>query len=139
MIDFLDVININGINYVEISEEAVPEIEPRKYYINIHGRVYDKERNIFLPQLFNSDTGYYSVSLKIRTKLYRHCLVHRLMMITFNYIPNYKVLQVDHINCIKTDNYMSNFEWVTLEENNRRANENGLILKGDDCPLVYIK
>lgn len=126
-------ININGYNYIEITTEACKDVIEGKYYINIKGDVYDIEQSRFLT-IRIGDNGYYFVSLKIRNNLYRICLLHRLLMITFNYIPEYQYMQVDHIDCNKLNINFTNLEWVTLEENTFRANNNGLILRGEDCP-----
>lgn len=39
--------------------------------------------------------------------------------------------QIDHVNCIRTDNSLSNLEAVTRQENMRRAKEHGLIASGE--------
>lgn len=73
-----------------------------------------------------NNVGYYTVRLNNGegSKLF---LLHRLIAEAFipNDDPEHKKF-VDHINGIKTDNSLSNLEWVTQRENNIRAYNNGL-------------
>ena len=46
---------------------------------------------------------------------------HRLVMFTWRPIPNAEALTVDHLDHNKRNNAVSNLEWVTKEENLRRA------------------
>lgn len=46
---------------------------------------------------------------------------HRLVMFTWKPIANAEQLTVDHLNHNKRDNSLANLEWVTREENLRRA------------------
>ena len=57
---------------------------------------------------------------------------HRIVMLTWKPIPNAEDLTVDHLNHNKRDNSLSNLEWVTKEENLRRAAQDVLIIKKDD-------
>lgn len=43
--------------------------------------------------------------------------VHRLVLITYKFIPNYKEMTVNHINEIRDDNNLCNLEWLTNAEN----------------------
>lgn len=54
---------------------------------------------------------------------------HRIVMITWKPIPNAEDLTVDHLNHNKRDNSIYNLEWVTYEENQRRAAADQLMLK----------
>ena len=49
--------------------------------------------------------------------------VHRLVIQTFNPVPNYANMTVDHLDHNTRNNCLSNLEWVTREENLRRAQE----------------
>jgi hypothetical protein len=53
---------------------------------------------------------------------------HRLVMLTWKPIPNAENLTVDHLNHNKRDNSVANLEWVTREENQRRAKEDYIVL-----------
>lgn len=79
-----------------------------------------KER-ILKQQILN---GYYHVRLCI-DKQYKTCLVHRLVATAFlENIENKP--QVNHKNGVKTDNKVSNLEWVTKSENQNHAYATGL-------------
>ena len=68
--------------------------------------------------------GYCRCSLNIDGIKKNH-LVHQLVAREF--IDNDKDKpQVNHINCIKTDNRVENLEWVTNRENYDHSVENGL-------------
>lgn len=84
------------------------------------------------------------------SKGYVHCFVssdpivtrraHRLVAEAFHG-PCPEGLEVDHVNGVKTDNRASNLEYVTHEENMRRARERGLIgpsLRGEDVNTAIL-
>lgn len=68
--------------------------------------------------------GYFNIGLSKCNKK-KSFKVHRLVAIVFVKNPNNKP-QVNHINCIKTDNNFINLEWVTNKENCTHAAFNGL-------------
>lgn len=52
---------------------------------------------------------------------------HRVVLLTWRPLPNDgEPMTVDHLNSITRDNRLCNLEWVTREENLRRANNNVL-------------
>tara|TARA_R100000951_G_C2492112_1_gene134801 strand:+ start:79 stop:480 length:402 start_codon:yes stop_codon:yes gene_type:complete len=69
--------------------------------------------------------GYCRCTLNIKGNKKNH-LVHQLVAKAFLVNENNKP-QVNHINCIKTDNTVENLEWVTNTENHLHAKENGLL------------
>ena len=85
----------------------------RKYKNTI--RPYSKPSKILKP--FPTRTGYLLVKLT-KEKKEKSFQVHRLVAITFIPNPENKP-QVNHINGVKTDNYITNLEWVTAKENTR--------------------
>lgn len=66
--------------------------------------------------------GYCRCSLSINGITKKH-LVHQLVAREFIIKNNHKS-QVNHINCIKTDNKVDNLEWVTCKENYEHAIQN---------------
>lgn len=97
-----------------------------------------KER-IMKQQLFN--TGYYKVKLTDCKGVTKNKFVHRLVLLTFLYHSE-KV--VNHKDGIKTNNKLSNLEYVTSSENNKHAYDIGLktsavIKHGDQIIEYYLK
>jgi hypothetical protein len=85
------------------------------YLIYNDGRVYSKNKNIFLKQRLNKQTNYYMVSL-YKNKKPKYCYIHRL--IALHYIPLIDGKnQVDHIDQNRTNNDISNLRWVDCSEN----------------------
>jgi hypothetical protein len=74
--------------------------------------------------------GYLMVVLSNRGIL-KHVTVHRLVANAFIPITD-KSLCVNHLDGVKTNNYVSNLEWVTSKENNKHARDTGLCLHKDD-------
>lgn len=72
----------------------------------------------------NKNRGYLYYSVQVKRKNRKNWIAHRLVATVF--IPNpHNLSTVDHIDGNKTNNAVSNLEWVTQKENNRRAIENG--------------
>jgi hypothetical protein len=69
--------------------------------------------------------GYFSVSLQKDGKT-KHVLVHRLVAEKFIRIKRPDQIYVNHKDGNKSNNYVSNLEWVTASENTKHAWNNGL-------------
>ena len=52
--------------------------------------------------------------------------IHRLVMLSFNYIPGCESLQVNHKDGNKQNNDLRNLEWCTCSYNMTHAYSNGL-------------
>lgn len=84
-------------------------------------RLTGKELSIGL-----QNSGYQKVTIGYQGKSHNR-LVHRLVLLSFTcLLPNYLRLQVNHKDGIKTNNNLSNLEWVTQEENMAHAIANNL-------------
>lgn len=97
------------------------------YLIDSHGIIYNS-KNKKIKQRVRKN-GYVECGLTLNHKQY-YCLIHRLVMCTFSPIENMESFQVNHINGIKTDNCLTNLEWVTCDKNMRHARQLGLY---DSC------
>lgn len=83
-----------------------------KLYVSSHGRVQTKSRRRTFGT--KNDQGY---------MLYSKIRIHRLVCIAFKPMEGYESLIVDHIDGERDNNHIDNLEWVTAEENSRRARE----------------
>lgn len=71
-----------------------------------------------------STAGYLKVGLYKNAKG-KNIKIHRLLAVHF--IPNpYLLPEINHKNCVKTDNSLDNLEWITHRNNALHAIENGI-------------
>jgi len=114
-------------------KEIWKDIEGYKEYYQVsdHGNVKRLARfssnNHFLKERIlkpHNNYGYLRVGLhkNHNKKLF---LVHRLVLIAFKKNP-YNKTQCNHIDGIKSNNYIDNLEWSTCAENNQHAYDTGL-------------
>lgn len=78
--------------------------------------------------------GYYSYHLQNDYGQHKYLRRGRMLCIVFKPVENMDELMIDHVNCIKTDDRLDNLEWVTNQENTRRAGANGLM--GVKVPVI---
>lgn len=71
--------------------------------------------------------GYHYVNIKTNNKLKR-VLVHRLVMMTFCPVDNPETLEVNHKDFDKSNNQLSNLEWVTKSQNIAHAVAGGRLV-----------
>ena len=86
------------------------------YCVSNFGRVksFKRKKAMILKPFYNMD-GYLNVELR-DSKSRKTISVHRLVAIAF--VPNpLNKPQVNHIDEVKTNNNISNLEWVTQKEN----------------------
>ena len=119
-----------GINRLTISEsledeewkivEEYPILEVSNF-----GRLRNSTRkNILKPRI--DKNGYYSINIKIDNGKGKNLTIHRLVAIAF--IKRIRLKrQVNHKDGCKTNNHVSNLEWVTSSENMRHAYDSGLM------------
>ena len=88
------------------------------YKINKNGSLFNTASGKFVSTTIKNGYMRYNVDWKRR-------LVHEVL--ADQWIPNPNNLEtIDHVDCNKLNNSLSNLEWVDREENKRRAYNNGL-------------
>lgn len=98
-----------------------------KYSVSNTGKIKNNDSDKILKQRLNK-SGYMQVSVKPngrqgKSKTFR---IHRVLAVAW--IPNPNDLpQVNHKDGIKTNNTISNLEWVTHQQNIRHAFDNNLV------------
>lgn len=93
------------------------------------GNVFSKRSNRILKQTKSKTTGYWTLATKIGgSNGSDHCFsVHRLVAMAF--LPNeLNKPYVNHKDGCKTNNILSNLEWVTAKENSAHSWATGLQL-----------
>lgn len=97
-------------------------------YVSTEGNFKDRRKRIIPIRI--SHKGYCSVKTEVG-----YVQAHRLVMMVWKPAPNMEQLTVDHLNHNKRDNSLDNLEWVTQEENVRRAKED--FLKPSDKEIKF--
>lgn len=117
---------------IQISK-ILPEVKDR-YYINKQGELFTDNGNKKMKDCLKN--GYVKNTLVLKDGSQKSFFRHRLVMICFNKVDNYKNLQVNHIDGNKQNNTLNNLEWCTNQENRIHAVKLGLAasLKGEDNP-----
>ena len=117
---------------IQISK-ILPEVKDR-YYINKKGELFTDNGNKKMKDCLKN--GYVKNTLVLKDGSQKSFFRHRLVMICFNKVDNYKNLQVNHIDGNKQNNTLNNLEWCTNQENRIHAVKLGLVasLKGEDNP-----
>lgn len=108
----------------EFSEEWVPIVDFPNYAVSNTGEVLSRVRDTLLAQSLNTSTGYIHVCLWKNGKGYVRT-VHRLVALHFLDLP-YETVEVNHKDGNKTNNHVSNLEWLTRSENHRHAYRTGI-------------
>ena len=85
-------------------------------YVSTLGNFKDKNKNNIKPK--TSQGGY--LVIKCNEKSY---FAHRVVLMTWKPIEKPSLMTVDHLNHNKRDNSLKNLEWVTHEENQKRASD----------------
>ena len=96
-------------------------------YVSNMGHIRNKSKADIAPKIM--ENGY--VVVYVNGSINGYMLLHRVVMLTWKPTPEAEKLTVDHLDHNKRNNALSNLEWVTHEENLRRAREDYI---GTLCP-----
>ena len=115
--------------------------EPTNYAISTEGRVYNLKTNT-LRKTRTNKINYRDINLSFGSKEdVETCSIHRMVAETFlaGRDPENGVDTVDHVEGVWNGDSIHNLEWVTHQENLRRASEKGWLrrnnhLIGENAP-----
>lgn len=97
-----------------------------RYSVTEDGQVFSHLRNHFLSQQLNFG-GYARVGLLRGDGKFCFPLVHRLVATAYLPKPeSLEVLEINHKDGVKTNNHVSNLEWVSRQRNVDHVYETGL-------------
>jgi len=124
--------------FLPLSNIAAPDVYPI-YCISNMGRVINTVTGV-QEKIYQRNNGYWYVSIGAFNppSFRKKYNIHRLVLITFNYIPGCENLQVNHNDGNKFNNKLDNLEWVTPRENIRHAVNNKLVLLGENKPSAKL-
>ena len=94
-------------------------------YVSNKGRFRSRDKRDVPIQVANN--GYCMVYCG--GNVHKHLLVHRVVMLTWRPTANAEHLTVDHLDHNKRNNALDNLEWVTYDENQRRAHADHIVVK----------
>lgn len=97
----------------------------QNYGVTINGDIYSLSYKKWLSKRV-SKYGYYSVNIKTDTKKGTQFFLHRVVLMTWGSMPPEGKNDVNHIDCNKANNHVSNLEWSSRKENIAHAVKNGL-------------
>ena len=95
--------------------------EQYKVWVSNQGNVLDENKNLIKRMTSNQKYMIFKIDGGLVP-------AHRLVLMTWQPRKDMDKLTVDHINSNPRDNRLCNLEWVTKEENCRRAQENHIYI-----------
>ena len=101
-------------------------------YVSNKGRFKNSDKKLIPIQI--KEGGYCTVYCG--GNVHRQILAHRVVMLTWRPTANAENLTVDHLDHNKRNNSLDNLEWVSEEENQRRAKADLVVSVEGDPEMV---
>ena len=95
------------------------------YTVDDNGNVFSSKTKK-IHSVFTTSKGYQQISLRKNGEL-KTLKLHRLILLSFQYRDDYKLLEVNHIDGNPSNNKLNNLEWCTRSYNIKHAIKIGLI------------
>lgn len=111
-----------------------------KYMVSNYGNILSMQRRN--PKLLAQKTdknSYKTVHLCCMPGKPKDFLVHRLVLEMFMPIENMQTMEVNHIDEIKSNNYIGNLEWSTPKENCNYGKRNAILSKKQSRKVICIE
>jgi len=112
--------------FLPITENEIPDIKDG-YYISNYSRVYSLISKKILKMKVNKHTGYYVFTCACKTTRQRDVTLHRILMMVFNPLDDYKGKVVNHLDGNKLNSFLYNLEWTDIKGNSIHARDSGLL------------
>lgn len=106
------------------------------YRVSNYGNVLNKHGKLMAHKI--DKYGYHTVGLSRNGKR-KHVLVARLVLKTYNDIPNSNKFQANHKDENKDNNFIGNLEWVTHKENCNYGTRNEKCKQAVIKPIVCLE
>lgn len=107
--------------YARVQEPGIAD----RYLVSNYGNVLNQKTQKFVAPYVNKTTGYKTVHMRRENQAghnsYKTKDVHRMVLKAFDPKEDIENLQVNHKDGVKTNNNLSNLEWVTHSENIKEA------------------
>lgn len=102
--------------WAPISDRALPGIYPNRYWVSTFGNTWNASTNKPFGLSIHKK-GYFQCPFMTTYGARLTRKLHRMIMMTFCYVPGCENLEVNHKDSNRQNNAISNLEWATASEN----------------------